>query len=199
MAKIDLVKEQIQTLITKANQATGKSDTNLTDGVDSLIEGYGIGGIETYGGSFECSDDSGGEYEVVKKIAFTDRPSLYAFLEEKHGGVLRAFLKLGDKEMSGTATKYNKGSDNSSVFYICNVNLDEDFENNELARVRVSGASVRIGNNNAVYVGHEGIVASKDGTVTLNSTDNTQLVTIPDAYWSSLGAECILLYTETDM
>jgi len=43
MATADSVKVKIQNLISKANETTGKSDTDLTSGVDSLIEGFGQG------------------------------------------------------------------------------------------------------------------------------------------------------------
>lgn len=38
------IKEKILNLISKANSTTGKSDNDLTSGVNSLIEGYGQGG-----------------------------------------------------------------------------------------------------------------------------------------------------------
>ena len=40
-ATIGTVKEKITKLIRKANDTTGKSDTDLTSGVNSLIAGYG--------------------------------------------------------------------------------------------------------------------------------------------------------------
>ena len=43
MAKADEVKVKIENLINKANATTGKSDTNLTDAVSHLTEGYGQG------------------------------------------------------------------------------------------------------------------------------------------------------------
>ena len=44
MSDINSVKAQIQTLIDLANTTTGNSDTNLTDGVNALVEGFGQGG-----------------------------------------------------------------------------------------------------------------------------------------------------------
>lgn len=46
MSDINTLKTQIQSLIDNANATTGNSDTNLTDGVNALIEGYGQGGPE---------------------------------------------------------------------------------------------------------------------------------------------------------
>lgn len=43
MSDINTLKTQIQSLINSANDTTGNSDKNLTDGVNSLIEGYGGG------------------------------------------------------------------------------------------------------------------------------------------------------------
>lgn len=45
------VKSKLQSLITASNTKTGKSDANLTDAVNTLLEGYGKGG----GGGGECS------------------------------------------------------------------------------------------------------------------------------------------------
>ena len=44
MATADNVKSKIQSLINKANETTGKSDTDLTKAVKSLVAGYGQGG-----------------------------------------------------------------------------------------------------------------------------------------------------------
>ena len=44
MATAESVKAKIHSLIAKANAATGKNHTNLANGVNSLIEGYGKGG-----------------------------------------------------------------------------------------------------------------------------------------------------------
>lgn len=51
MAKIDLVKAQMQSLLAAANSKTGKSDTTLTEGVNSLIDGYGSSASGGSGGS----------------------------------------------------------------------------------------------------------------------------------------------------
>lgn len=44
MSDINTVKAQIQSLIDLANTTTGNQDTNLTDGVNALVSGYGKGG-----------------------------------------------------------------------------------------------------------------------------------------------------------
>lgn len=49
MATADSVKAKLEGLISKANEATGNSDADLTTAVDSLIEGYGQGGEDTLG------------------------------------------------------------------------------------------------------------------------------------------------------
>lgn len=41
---VNTVKAQIQSLINKANETTGNQATNLTDGVNALVSGYGQGG-----------------------------------------------------------------------------------------------------------------------------------------------------------
>lgn len=50
MSTIQTVKTQIQSLINLANTTTGNTDTNLTDGVNALVSGYGQGGSGSSGG-----------------------------------------------------------------------------------------------------------------------------------------------------
>lgn len=51
----DSVKSKLQSLLTASNAKTGKSDTNLTDAVNTLIEGYGQGGNGSDSGNGSCS------------------------------------------------------------------------------------------------------------------------------------------------
>lgn len=44
MATAESVKSKIRDLISRANETTGASSTNLTSGVTALINGYGKGG-----------------------------------------------------------------------------------------------------------------------------------------------------------
>ena len=46
MVDFEKVKAQMRSLIDLANETTGNQDTNLTDGVNALVEGYGQGGGE---------------------------------------------------------------------------------------------------------------------------------------------------------
>lgn len=52
MVTTDSIKSKIQNLISKANETTGNTDSDLTSSVESLIEGYGhgeeSGGITPY-------------------------------------------------------------------------------------------------------------------------------------------------------
>lgn len=49
MATLDSVKTKLQNLLKKANNKTGRSDTDLTSAVDVLIDGFGQGGITPTG------------------------------------------------------------------------------------------------------------------------------------------------------
>ena len=61
------VKSKIQALITAANAKTGKSDTNLTAAVQSLIDGYGVA-VEQI--SFTI-DDGGSNSETFSVVSGT--------------------------------------------------------------------------------------------------------------------------------
>lgn len=58
------IKTALQAAIRKANNATGAGDTTVTDAVDSLIEGYGKGGIEPQG---SITIVKNGTYDVTEK------------------------------------------------------------------------------------------------------------------------------------
>lgn len=59
MVTADSVKAKIQALIAKANSTTGKSDTDLTSGVNSLVDGYGQGDpVPVWDEDFTLSDDT---------------------------------------------------------------------------------------------------------------------------------------------
>lgn len=61
MATADSVKTQIQSLITQANETTGKSDADLTTAVLSLVSGFGQssgGSLQMASGSFEITGDT---------------------------------------------------------------------------------------------------------------------------------------------
>ena len=60
------VKSKIQALITAANAKTGKSDTDLTTAVQSLINGYGVAVTEI---SFTIQQNDGGE--ITDRGSFT--------------------------------------------------------------------------------------------------------------------------------
>ena len=54
------IKRKIENLIAKANSTTGNSDTDLTSGVNALIEGYGQGGesVPEWNEDYTLSDDT---------------------------------------------------------------------------------------------------------------------------------------------
>ena len=52
---IDSIKEHSQTLIDLANTTTGNTDTNLTDGVNALVGGYGQGGSDGIEGGYDVT------------------------------------------------------------------------------------------------------------------------------------------------
>lgn len=57
------VKNALQAAITKANSTTGKNDTNVTNAVNSLIDGYGKGGGITPSGSLTITEN--GTFDVT--------------------------------------------------------------------------------------------------------------------------------------
>lgn len=75
------VKAQIQSLIDLANETTGNSDTNLTDGVNALVSGYGQGGS---GGSLEGLENG---YDVM---FYDENNEGFAFYSIKQGHSIEA-------------------------------------------------------------------------------------------------------------
>lgn len=69
MSDINTVKAQIQSLIDLANTTTGNNDTNLTDGVNALVGGFGRGGS---GGSVFETSAQGIKPTVIVGTAITD-------------------------------------------------------------------------------------------------------------------------------
>lgn len=65
-------KRAMENLITRANEITGKSDTDLTNGVNSLIEGYGQGGIT------EVSTEA----EMMALLETAEVGSIYKYMGE---------------------------------------------------------------------------------------------------------------------
>lgn len=116
------IKSKIQSLISAANNATGESDTTLTDAVQTLVDGYGQGGG---GGSLPSviSKIDGGSFTLASDTA-GDRQSVSHSL----GVVPKGFVIWTEDELSGTvATRHiaNCGAtvinvtDRSSKHYAC--------------------------------------------------------------------------------
>lgn len=63
------VKNALQAAITKANSTTGKNDTNVTNAVNSLIDGYGKGGGITPSGSLTITEN--GTFDVTSLASVT--------------------------------------------------------------------------------------------------------------------------------
>ncbi len=63
------VKNALQAAITKANSTTGKNDANVTNAVNSLIEGYGKGGGITPSGSLTITEN--GTFDVTSLASVT--------------------------------------------------------------------------------------------------------------------------------
>jgi hypothetical protein len=63
MSSPTTIKTALQATITKANSTTGKNDTNVTDAVNSLIEGYGQGGGITPSGTLTITEN--GTFDVT--------------------------------------------------------------------------------------------------------------------------------------
>lgn len=73
MSTPDTVKTQLQTLINNANAKTGKSDTDLTAAVDSLIDGYGIQATGelaiTENGTYDVTNYASAAVNVVGEVS----------------------------------------------------------------------------------------------------------------------------------
>lgn len=76
---VNTVKAQIQSLINLANETTGNTDTNLTDGVNALVSGYGQGGSGGIEEGYDVTfyDENGEElaFYSVKQGHSVDAPN----------------------------------------------------------------------------------------------------------------------------
>lgn len=72
MSTTETVKTQIQSLIDSANATTGKQDTNLTDGVNALIKGYGQGSGSSSRESLYETSAQGIKPNVIVGTGITD-------------------------------------------------------------------------------------------------------------------------------
>ena len=86
MITADSVKAKLQGLITKANETTGKSDADLTNAVNGLIEGYGKG---------ESGGSGGGAIDLVnlEEVDSIDNPTASSPTAVKYNGEIYLLIK----------------------------------------------------------------------------------------------------------
>lgn len=86
MATLNKIQAQLEKLIGDANQATGNTHTNLTDGVADLISGYGQGGSGitptgtlsiTENGTYDVTEYASVEINVQNYITVADEAELF--------------------------------------------------------------------------------------------------------------------------
>lgn len=96
MATADSVKARLQGLIAKANAATGNTDADLTTAIDSLVAGFGQGGIPGV---------------TVIKGTYTHTGRTYQLYIEHNIGEIRPFLfymKIKNQQDYGNETDIYK-------------------------------------------------------------------------------------------
>ena len=92
MATFNKIQAQLEKLIDDANQATGNTHTNLTDGVADLISGYGQGGSGiTPGGTISITEN--GTYDVTEYASANVAIESDGFSEEEVQAILDELLK----------------------------------------------------------------------------------------------------------
>lgn len=74
------IKSKIQSLITAANAKTGESDTTLTDAVQTLVDGYGQGGVGWTTDGIADGSEPNGDIEIssatLARYAFASKSNL---------------------------------------------------------------------------------------------------------------------------
>ena len=99
------IKRKIENLIAKANSATGNDHTDLTSGVNALIEGYGQGeSVPEWDGSYSASDE-------VEEIVGEDSPLPIEIPTESEMTALLATADIGSVyKYAGTTGTYENGA-----------------------------------------------------------------------------------------
>ena len=113
MSNIQTVKAQIQTLIDLANTTTSRQDTNLTDGVNALVEGFGQGGSDGIEGGYDVTfyDEQGEELALysVKEGHEISKPPKYdclAWQTSDGANVLFPYVPTSDISLYANSDTY---------------------------------------------------------------------------------------------
>lgn len=128
----DSVKAKIQSLIAKANNTTGKSDTDLTSGVNSLIAGFGQGG--------SCSGNHIIEVEelptenIDETALYKCGDSYYQYAKE-----LKDIYEAGDGNKVSYTSFYSSHGYTVELYY---VKTKEEVENPAISDVFNGGKTV---------------------------------------------------------
>jgi hypothetical protein len=85
MATKESIVLKLRNLIDVGNATTGKEDTNLNQVVDSLVEGYGQGGVDTTDATAQEGDLLLGQTAYVNEVKVTGTIPTYS--GETTGGV----------------------------------------------------------------------------------------------------------------
>lgn len=118
MSTIQTVKTQIQSLIDLANTTTGNTDTNLTDGVNALVSGFGQGG-------------SGGMKNGYNVSFYDEDNQLFALFSIKQGEAINPpiFESSGWQDVDGVNIAFPYTPTNDIGLYPVSATLAEQLYN----------------------------------------------------------------------
>lgn len=120
------IKSKIQALITAANATTGEADETLTDAVQTLVDGYGGGGLDVlkigYSSSGETTPKGVFDYDVVKEVDWGQNYTTSS--NQSIGSPLGFYNGVGKHKIINIHSGYPVRLSNASLYYTVGADID---------------------------------------------------------------------------
>ena len=136
---------------------------------------------------------------TIKKITFTDRPSMWAWLQNNHDKILKAVLSASilpvPSSFMQASSQYDMSTLSSVVFsMLYPYGITANTIGYRAAYIRIDGTKVE-----ALLNPKDMDFTKADSTGEFSfSFDDDELTTLPDAYWSQMSVSVTLYYIWSD-